>query len=201
MSRSSEDMTYCNTGRQQPGSSSELESGSYNAGFTLVELMVVIAIMAIIGAISTLSFNSIQAKSKMESQTREIYADLMDARTRAFTRKKVHGIVFQPSSYVMKSYSSEIEYNFPNDAPVKNGVVVMSKSLKYSITKTNTSTAFTDYNSSILFDITGFTTTATGFTVVVNPVTTSPNLNCLVISAARVNMGKWNATTSKCVFN
>ena len=100
----------------------------------------------------------------------------------------------------MKSYSSEVEYKYTADA-VANGVVLMSKSLKYGITKTNTTTAFTDTNSTVLFETTGFTTTATGFTVVVNPVTVSPSNNCLVISASRVNMGKWNASTTKCEFN
>ena len=164
-------------------------------GFSLIELVVTIAIMGTVMAIATLSFNSWQTKNKIESQTREIFTDLADARTRAFTQKRVHGIVFQPSSYVMKSYSSEVEYKYSTDAATK-GVQIWSKSLKYGITKTNTATAFTNANSSILFDTTGFTTTY--FTVVVNPVTVSPSLNCLVIHAARVNMGKWNETTSTC---
>ena len=171
-----------------------------HAGFSLIELVVTISIMGILMTIATLSFNSFQKKSQFESQVREMYADLADARTRAFTQKQVHGIVFKPNSYDMKSYSSEAEYKYTSDA-VANGVVLLSKSLKYGITKTNTTTAFTDTNSAILFDTTGFTTTATGFTIVVNPVTVSPNLNCLVISASRVNMGKWNATSTKCEFN
>jgi Tfp pilus assembly protein FimT len=165
-----------------------------------VELVVTIAIMGILMAISTIAFNSWQTKYKIESQTREMFADLADARTRAFTQKKVHGIVFQPNSYVMKSYSSEAEYKFSADA-VTNGVVIMNKPLKYGITKTDTTTAFTDSNSSILFDVTGLTTTLTGCTVVINPVAASPSVNCLAISAARVNIGRWNATTSSCEYN
>lgn len=170
-----------------------------NAGFSLIELVVTISIMGILMGIAGLSFSSWQKKSKFESQVREMYADLVDARNRAFTQKKVHGIVFQPNGYVMKSYSSEAEYKFSSDAAA-NGVEIMNKPLKFGITKTNT-TVFTDSNSSILFDTTGYTTTVTGFTVINNPVTVSPNLNCLVISATRVNMGKWNATTTKCEFN
>lgn len=175
------------------------------AGFSLIELIITIAIMGIVTGIATLSFNSWQTKNNIESQTREIYADLADARTRALTQKKVHGIIFKPKNYVMKSYSSEVEYNYPNDAPVNNGEVIFTKTLKFGITKTNTSTVFTDYNAAILFDTTGFastipSTSTFGFTIVVNPVNVSSNLNCLVISAARVNMGKWNETTAVCEF-
>jgi len=173
---------------------------SHQTGFSLLELIITIALMAIVSAMATLSFNSMQKKSKFESQLREIFADLADARTRAFTQKKVHGIVFQTKNYVMKSYNAESEYS-SSAVAAANGAVIMSKSLDFDISKTNTVTAFTDSNSAILFDTTGFTTTATGFTIVMNPVTVSPNLNCLVIHASRVNMGKWNATTADCEFN
>ncbi|MDD2542225.1 MAG: prepilin-type N-terminal cleavage/methylation domain-containing protein [Desulfuromonadaceae bacterium] len=178
-------------------------SGSDNYGFSLIELLITIAIMGIVMGISTISFNSWQTKNKIESQVREMYADLADARSRAITQKRVHGIVFQPSSYVMKTYTSEVEYKYASD-PVTNGVEVMRKSLKYGITKTDTTTAFTDANSSVLFDTTGFilptAVTSFGLTVVVNPITVSPSINCLVISVARGNMGKWNETAAKCEF-
>ncbi len=198
MSIFSKDIIRCNPALRLLCVSDRHGSQLNQAGFSLIELVVTIAIMGIVMATATLSFNSWQKKSKIESQTRELFTDLVDARTRSFTQKKVHGIIFQPNSYVMKSYSSVVEYK-NSTAAAANGVQLLSKSLKYGLTKTNTVTAITD--NSIFFDITGFTTTATGFTIVVNPVTASPNLNCLVISAARVNMGKWNATTSSCVFN
>ena len=91
-----------------------------------MELIVTIAIMGIVTSIATLSFNTWQGKSKMESQVRELYADLVDARSKAFTQKKVHGIVFQPSSYVMKSYSSESEYSNSTKA-AENGTEILSK--------------------------------------------------------------------------
>ncbi|MEI7817423.1 MAG: prepilin-type N-terminal cleavage/methylation domain-containing protein [Desulfuromonadales bacterium] len=177
----------------------------HQAGFTLIELMITIAIMAVVVGTATLSFTTWQKKSRFESQVREMYADLMDARNMAFTQKKVHGIVFQPNSYVMKSYSSEVEYKYSADAKT-NGTNIMTKSLKYGITKTNTTTAFTDDNSAILFDTTGFNSTSPststfGFTIVVNPIDVSSGINCLVISVARVNMGKWNVSNSKCEFN
>jgi len=163
-----------------------------NSGFSLIELMVVVAIIGIVLGISTLNFHSWQVKSKIEAQTREMYTDITEARTNAFTQKKAFGIVFQPTSYVMKSYSSEVEYSNSTNA-VDNGIVVASKSLKYSLT---TSTGGDISNTPILFDTTGFTTGwVSVLTVFVNPVTEPAALNCLVIYKSRANMGKINGTT------
>jgi len=167
------------------------------AGFSLIELLISISVMAILMATATISFNSWQTKNKMEAQTREIFADLEEARIKAFTQKKVHGVVYQPNSYVMKSYSSEAEYSPIANAQTK-GTIIATKNFKFGLTLGDLTTDIT--NATVLFDTTGFTNLATGFKVIVNPVDASPSVNCVVISAARVNMGKWNVSTSKCDF-
>lgn len=97
--------------------------------------------------------------------------------------------MFQPTSYVMKTYSSEVEYK-TNAAAVANGKVVASKSLKYNLT-TKTGADITD--TSVVFDTTGFTYDWN--TIFVNPVTAPAALNCVVIYASRANMGKINGTS------
>lgn len=68
-------------------------------GFTLVELMVVVAIMGTLLTIGTLAFNSMTRKSAIEAQTKEIYGDLMKARSEAIYQKSnrsavVNGVQF-----------------------------------------------------------------------------------------------------------
>lgn len=157
------------------------------AGFSLLELVATIAIMAILMAISTLSFHSWQVKSNIEKQTRELFTDLSEARSNAFTQKKVFGIVFKPTGYVMKTYSSDVEYS-SNAAAAANGVVVASKSLKYGLTMSGTNPDISNIH--VVFDTSGFTNDK--FTIFVNPVTEPAALNCVVISASRVNMGQIN---------
>jgi prepilin-type N-terminal cleavage/methylation domain-containing protein len=162
------------------------------SGFSLLELVAAITIMSIVIAISTLSFHSWQVKSKIEAQTRELFTDISEARTNAFTQKKVYGIVFQPTSYVMKTYSSEAEYK-TNATAAANGRVVASKSLKYGLT-TQTGADISD--SSVVFDTSGLAVSwFIGRTIFVNPVTEPAALNCVVIYASRVNMGKINGTS------
>lgn len=63
-------------------------------GFTITELIVVIAIMSILLAISTLEFSSWQKKNFMEKHTKELYTDLQDIRMKAAFTKIPHRAVF-----------------------------------------------------------------------------------------------------------
>jgi len=159
-----------------------------NRGMTLVELMVVVSIVGIMLTLSTIGFNSWQVKYNVEAQTRALYADLNEARNNAYTRKRAIGIVFQPKSYVMKSYSSPVEYATDADANA-NGVVLTTKDLKYGITMSGSNIT----NKSVVYDTSGLTNN--WFTVFVTSTSSSAALNCIAISTARVNMGKINGTT------
>ena len=160
-----------------------------------MELLITMAIMAIVMSIATLSFNTWQTKSSIESLTHEMFTDISEARTSAFTQKKYYGIVFQPTSYVMKTYSSEVEFSNNSNA-VANGVIVASKSLKHALTKSGADITDTP----IIFDTSGFATgiNSFGFTIFVNPTSAAAAVNCLVISSTRVNIGKVNG--SACEF-
>jgi type IV fimbrial biogenesis protein FimT len=156
------------------------------SGFSLIELIIVIAIMGIVMSIATLNFQSWQAKNRVEAQTREILADLNEARTNAFTQKKQYGIVFQPNSYVIKSYSTASAAA----SPLTSGTIVTTKNLKCGLTKAGDSIIDTP----VVFDTTGIT--FNWFTIFVsqNSADHSAAVNCIVISTARVNMGKINGT-------
>ncbi len=156
------------------------------SGFSLIELIIVIAIMGIAMAIATLNFHSWQVKNRVEGQTREIFADLNEARTNSFTQKKQHGIVFQPNSYVIMSYSSASAAA----APLTAGNTLATKNMKYGLTKSGASIVDTP----VVFETTGIT--FNWFTIFVNQSGTdqSAAVNCIVISTARVNMGKINGT-------
>jgi len=146
--------------------------------FSLVELVVVIAIMGTLMTIVTLNFNDWQRKAQIERQTRELFADLNQARIDSLQSKKRHSIVMQPNSYIFKRYSSE---NEDRDA----GTAVLTRNVSYQITK-ETGSSIT--NEVTEFDIRGFTNDNGTFRI--NPVGTSALVDCILISVGRTNLGK-----------
>ncbi len=78
-------------------------------GFTLVELVVIIAIIATLLSISTIAFHDWMLKSRAEAQIRQIVADVNSIRLRAMTTKQRHSIELDADRYVFRSYSSENE--------------------------------------------------------------------------------------------
>jgi prepilin-type N-terminal cleavage/methylation domain-containing protein len=157
------------------------------SGFSLIELIIIITVMGIVMGFATLAFHQWQLKSNVEGQVREMFSDLSEARVRAFHEKKLYRIVYQPSNYVLRSYSSENE-------PKSAGITVSSRNVNYGLTRksgTDLTADITDYF--VEFDTRGFA--SNNFTVIINPLMAGTSLDCLVIFDTRVNMGKINGTT------
>ena len=57
-------------------------------GFTVIEIMIVIAILGILVVLAVGNFGGMNEKYKVESETKQLYADLMDARGRAMQRNR-----------------------------------------------------------------------------------------------------------------
>ena len=68
-------------------------------GFTLIEMLIVIAIMGILLAIATLQFNQYTIKANIEKQVRTMYADLMKARSEALLQKDPRSVTVAAAQY------------------------------------------------------------------------------------------------------
>lgn len=71
-----------------------------NKGFTLIELMVTIAVLAIIATMAAPSFGDLVAKRKLDTATRELSFILSDARAKASTIRANVTLKFQPGQSV-----------------------------------------------------------------------------------------------------
>lgn len=68
-----------------------------NKGFTLIELMITIAVLAIIATLAAPSFSQLTNKYKLEEDSRDLLSILMQARNDAILKRKVVTIFFDPS--------------------------------------------------------------------------------------------------------
>ncbi len=144
------------------------------AGFTLVELLVVITIMGILMGIGTLGFNSMSRKYAVDNQTRALYSDLMEIRLKALYKKKSHYVTLASGSFT--AYSS-------GDRSTPVGVV-MTRLLAKPI-QWNGTGALIEFNSH------GLTNDLRSICVTQNE--TAPALDSIVVATARVNLGKRQA--------
>jgi len=157
-------------------------------GITLIELMIVIALIGIILAISTMDFNSMQRKGQIDKQTREIVSDIVSLRIDAIQKKRRSAAFLGPKQIQFRSYSSDAE-------AVTAGTPILTKNLSYTINMLSGSTltapvVTTDY---VLYDTRGFATFKTGtssITLVALPVQYGGGDNCILINPTSTNIGR-----------
>lgn len=61
-------------------------------GFTLIELIITITVLAILATIAVPSFNSLLNRQKLNASARELMSKLVEARTQALTIRQITGV-------------------------------------------------------------------------------------------------------------
>lgn len=146
-----------------------------NNAFTLVEVLVVIVIIGLLLSIGTIDFVKYFDKAKIEGQTKELYADLMLARTQAITKQRANRVVISAAQFAM--YSTQAA-----------GALEYTKILKYPVTWAGGGTSKTiDFDERGLFDIVNNGNTS----ICVNgSVADIAVYNSVVVFSTRMQMGK-----------
>ena len=137
-------------------------------GFSLVELVVVLAIMGTLLAIVSLNWHEMQMKSAVESEIKKIHADLMEVRLQALYGKKARSVVISGQQF--KVYSSAATGSVPP---------VVTKTLPYAVEWHG--------GSPLTFNAQGLTTDVGSLCIV---PTNSAAVDSIVVSTARINLGK-----------
>jgi len=149
------------------------------SGFTLVELVLVAAIIGIVLAAVTLNFSQLNQKYAVESYTKDIYTILMQARNDASN-------INSPCTVNLAANEIRTVQDKNQDGDTTDqGENVIHNFPRFTI----------NFAADVLFDRRGLTNNLqtiriTGYSAKVEPTT-----DCIVIGPTRINIGKWTGGT------
>ena len=154
-------------------------------GLTLIELMVVLAIIAMLATFALTGYHATTQKVKVESEIKALYGNLQNARMRAFAEKRVWGVCWSGSSFT--SYS--LGYDNNGDGSIDNYTGTVSD-LAYPVKVNSNSTTCAKFNPS------GWARSLTTFHI---EGVDDAEYDCVSVSKTRIKMGKWDESSSECV--
>jgi prepilin-type N-terminal cleavage/methylation domain-containing protein len=158
-------------------------------GMTLMELMVVISIIGILAIALGFQFQGWMGNYKVESQIRDMYADLLNARARAMQKNRMHFVSLATNQYTI--------YEDTNPAPDGNetletgsDTMVVQKTTDYNIVPALGGVTQFNFNKEGLISANGTIRLSS---------TVTPDYDCIRLSDnIKINVGKWNAGSSDC---
>ncbi len=157
-------------------------------GFTLVEILVTLVILGILLVLAVGNFGGMNEKYKVEAETKQLYADLMDARGRAMQRNRVFFVQINGTDYQT--------YEDTSPAPDGDGALQNTDTLAV-----NVKVSHTVVTGNIAVPL-GFTFNRNGIASVTGFIrfssTTKPDYDCIWIRPTRIKMGQYNATGNTC---
>ena len=167
-------------------------------GVSLIELLVVAAVVGILAVALGFTYVGWVGAYKMEKATKDLYTDLMNARSLALTQNRMYFATLVDGN----NYSVTPDTN--DSTALDAGDVIMPsypKRVQYAISWNGAAPV----NRSISFDKRGVIGVVGTTPFPADPVITlatsadvDPDYNCIVISQTRINMGKRNLGTGVC---
>jgi len=151
-------------------------------GFTLVEIMIALAIVGIVVMLATSTFQGMTEKYRVEGETKQMFADLMDARGRAIQRNRWFFVRIASTGY--KTYEDSSPAPDGNGPPLDDtaDAPVASVTVRHAINTNLAGGNDFGFNRNGIANDNGtiwFTST------------TQPDYDCITIKPTRIKMGRF----------
>jgi len=157
-------------------------------GFTLVEILIVIAILGILVVIGSSNFRGLNEKYKVEAETKQLYADLMDARGRAMQRNRASFVQINANDY--QTYEDTFPAPDGNGSLQNTDTLITNAKVSHAIATGNIAVPLSfNFSRNGIASVTGFIRFSS---------TAKPDYDCIWVRATRIKMGQYNATGNAC---
>jgi len=133
------------------------------------------------------NFRGLMEKYRVEDETKQMFADLMDARGRAMQRNRVFHVQITNNGY--KTFEDTDPAPDGDTNLTGSDTQVASVNVKHTITPTGGLSDFR-FNRNGIASVTGSIRFSS---------TTQPDYDCITVNATRIKMGQYNATDNACV--
>ncbi len=150
-------------------------------GFTLIELIIVVSIIGVLIVALGFQYQGWRARYNVESQVRQVQADLMTARMRAMERDRIFRLTFGPNSYSVFWATNDAGTVF---LPAPGWPTSMPLDFAPSWTST------------VDFNTRGLVSAPASVATTVLPIWftdrgAGSDVDCIEISRTRIGIGKW----------
>ena len=150
-------------------------------GVTLTELLVVISIIGILTVALGFSYRGWMGNYRIETTTKQLYSDLMEARTRAMARNMMHFVTLATRSYQI--FEDTDGDNEPGAGDTAIQGYADPKAVQYDLSWTG--------DADIIFNTRGLSASPATNTVSLNiPSDANPDYDCVLVQESRIQMGK-----------
>jgi prepilin-type N-terminal cleavage/methylation domain-containing protein len=151
-----------------------------NSGITVIELLVVIAIAGVLAVALGASFQGWQGGFRVESEIKDLYSDLMDARLNARQKNREHYVVLATDQYTVYEDDDpppdgDRNLDPDNDTEVRNEELPYGREI--------------DWNGDDQIDFTTRGLSNDNKTICMFS-DVEPDYDCIVIFVTRIKMGK-----------
>ena len=152
-------------------------------GFSIVEMLIVIAIAGILAGLAIAGFTGFSKKYNVDNETREIYSDLMNVRIMAMNKNRTHFVTLSANSYTA--------YDDTDPAPNGDGTLTVGSDAVALSQKTLSAPKYLPItwsgSAQLEFNSRGLSTTPNTLCIYSN---VQPFYDCVKVSSTRIIIGK-----------